>query len=234
MIAGLVVSVLLACADGVGLKDVGDEELLRREQAAAAALGTYRLRFSKNERKGDRMTGTQVMELLIRQTPTFAVVAEVKSGPNTGRRFLYNAALKKDELLVQESGILGVVGGVWLNIDNSLTRTDTNHPVTNLGLAPILRHIGNDHDKGKAFGGHSRVDEGFDKGGNWCMRWTAPKGAKGLYCDVSLFCVNPTTFLMAKAQIFDQKGMFEDLAFQVLEKNMTVPDTAFTPEGAGF
>lgn len=239
MIALFVVAVLAAVDPVVvadpsgGLKDVDDVTLLQKEQAAAAALGTYRVRFKKNERINGTMSGTQTMELLVRQAPTFAVVAEVKAGPNTGRRFLYNAALNKDELYVRESGLLSVVG-VWFKIDNAITRIDTNHPVTNLGLAPLLGHIRNDQVRGQQLGGHTRVDEGADKDGNWCMRWTAPKGATGLYAEVSLFCVDPKTYLLKTGVIHDKKGLLEEISFEILERNLTVSDAAFTPEGAGF
>lgn len=218
----------------VGLAAVDDDELLRRELAAVAALGTYRMRFTKNERKPRGMTGVQVMELLVRQSPSFAVVGEVVAGPSLGRRFLYNAALRTDELRVREGGLFGVVGGLWIGVDSSLARTDTNHPITNLGLAPILNNVAKDFARGAALGGHTRVDEGFDADGAWCMRWRAPPGALGLYCTQSFFCVDPRTFLFTRAEISDEKGVFESLRFEIIAQNLRVPDAAFTPEGAGL
>lgn len=209
------------------------EELVLREQASVAALGTYRLRFTKDELVDGKMTGVQVTEVLVRQSPP-AVVAEIVSGVSRGQRFLYNPAIRKDELRVVDAGLLGIIGGLWININSPLTRADTNHPVTNLGLGPILKHIKNDVDLAKAFGGHVRHDVGFDDHGAWCIRWTAPKDAKNLYCRESVLCTDPKTSLLTSAKIADERGVFEDLRFEVLAQNLVVAESAFTPEGAGL
>jgi len=210
------------------------DELVAKELAAARALGTYRLRFSKDERVNGRMTGVQVTVATIRQEPSFALYAEVTAGPDVGQRFLYNASLKKAELFVIDSGMLGFIGGLWLDINSSLTRENTNHPATNLGLAAVLRNVAGDRQKAKAHGGHARVDEGFDARGSWCMRFTAPPGAPNMYCEKSLICVDQKTFLLTHLEVADEKGVFENLTFDIVDRNLIVPDAAFTPEGASW
>lgn len=215
-----------------GLADA--DALVEKELAAARALGTYRLRFSKDERVAGRMTGMQVTVATIRQEPSFALFAEVTAGPDAGQRFLYNASLKKAELFVIDSGLLGFIGGLWLDINSSLTRENTNHPATNLGLAAVLRNVAGDRQKAKAHGGHARVDEGFDARGSWCMRFTAPPAATNMYCEKSLICVDPKTFLLTHLEIADKKGVFENLTFEILDRNLALPDAAFTPEGVSW
>jgi hypothetical protein len=85
-----------------------------------------------------------------------------------------------------------------------------------------------------AHGGHARVDEGFDARGSWCMRFTAPRGAPNMYCEKSLICVDPKTFLLTHLEVADEKGVFENLTFDIVDRNLIVPDAAFTPEGAGW
>ncbi len=233
--AGVPASVVIPVADAstAGLGAVPADELLRRERQALKGLGTHRLRIEKAERFDGVLSPVQVMEVVVRQRP-FAFVADVVDGPSTGRRFLYNVSLRPREICARESGVLGLAGGVWINVDNPLTRRDSHHPATMLGLGSVLDNIAADNKKAAAAGGHTRVDEGFDKDGDWCMRFTAPRGVTGLYTQDSRLCVDPRTFLLTRLEARDEKGVIERFRFTVLASGLHVDDSAFTPEGAGL
>lgn len=215
------------------LEALAPDDLLELGRRAMGELGTYRVRLTKSERVSGELLPAQILELDIRESPR-AIRGEVVGGPAKGRKLLYNEKLRAEELRVREAGFLKFAGAVWLNIDSSLAKKDTRHPITDLGYGPLLTLLGKDLKAGKAFGGHTRKDEGFDKSGSWCIRFNAPKGAKGLYADEALVCFEPGSGLMSRIEISDGGVLLERFAYELLATNLKLTDQDFTPDAAGL
>lgn len=94
---------------------------------------TYISKLTKWERiKGEWPKDPDIIQLKYQRAPK-AFYAEWSFGPNKGRRVLYNQAHRPNEILAREAGILGIMS-LHLNINNPLTKRDTNHTILELGL----------------------------------------------------------------------------------------------------
>jgi hypothetical protein len=195
------------------------EALLREGRARIDALGTYRMKFIKEERLANGWVGPQTMDLIVREQP-FAVRATVTDGPNKGRKFLFDSTQRKRELRVREAGFLGIAA-LWIDIDSELTRDDTRHPVTELGYGFVHRMIERDARLSAPVGGHGVVDEGVDKSGARCVVLTAPKGLQGVYAQRTRMCIDEKTRLITSLEVSDAKGVRERFRMELVSANLT-------------
>lgn len=221
-----------AMAEGRKVSELATDALLDAGEEAVRALGAYSARLVKQERVDGELLPVQTLELVIREDP-LAVRILYTGGPPKGRRVLYDATARKGELRVKEPGLLGVVGAVWLDVDSGMTRRDTNHPVTNLGLGPIIRLMKRDFEAAKAFGGLKRHDEGPDARGRHCLVFTAPESAKGLYAHKTRVCMDAKSLIPAVVEVHDKKGLLETYEWSEVKK-VTVDANTFTPKAAGM
>lgn len=214
--AALAVVCMLAAQDG---SPPDAEALLRAGRERIDALGTYRMRFTKEERLASGWVGPQVMELVVRERP-YAVKAVVLEGPNQGRRFMFDSQQNQRELRVREAGLLGLAA-LWIDIDSPLTRDDTRHPVTELGYGFVQSMIERDARLCAAAGvSHTQVDEGRNRQGDRCVLLIAPKGVQGLYAEKARICVDETSRLLTMVEVSDSRGVRERFQFELLDENL--------------
>lgn len=159
------------------------------------------------------MGPAQTIQLTIRERPQ-AIRAEFVAGPAAGRKVIYDSTVRRDEVRVREAGLLGLAGAVWLGIDNPLTRRDTNHPIVHLGFAPLIALLRADFERATRFGGFARQDDGFDREGRYCTRYTAPASATGLYAKAARIAVDPEQMLPTRVEVDDAKGPLEVMAYR--------------------
>ncbi len=214
------------------IENTPTETLLERARASLRAMGPYRVKLTEQERVGGKLLPPQQIQLWIRETP-LAVRLLYVGGPAKGRKGLYDSKLRPDDIRVREAGFLGIAGPLWLGVRNSLCLKDTNHPVTDVGFGALIRLEAAVFEKAKALGGFTRTDEGMNVRGHHCLRFDAPKGAKGLYAVRSDVCVDPPTSLPVEMTNWDEKGLLERYVFDDVEPG--VPrDSDFTPAAAGL
>lgn len=206
------------------------EELCDVGSDAAKALGTYSARLVKEERIDGKMKPAQTLELVVRDDPN-AIAARYVDGPAKGRRLLYNAQIRKDELRVREAGILGIAGALWIGLDSRLTRKDTNHRSTSLGLAPLVRLLRKDLDTAKPFGGFRGIAGRLGEQDRACLTFEAPAQASGLYAKTSHLCVDTSLLLPVEAEIHDAQGLLERYRWSDVKPNLAVDETTFSLEG---
>ena len=102
--------------------DVPTAELLANARRAAANLGVYHGTLSRTERIRGKITGPDVADVWVRETP-HAVRMTLISGSNEGRRFLYNEALRPGEMLVRKRFV-----SVWIDVDSWLIKRERQVP----------------------------------------------------------------------------------------------------------
>lgn len=196
-----------------------------------AALGSYRTRLVKRERVQGTLVGPQTLELSVRPAP-FAFRIEFVRGPSSGRRVLYNEELKPREVRVKEAGMLGIAGALWLDLDNPLTRRDTNHRATEIGLAALLDLIEADLRRVEPYGGHTRTDEGFGSTGlHFTSEYVAPSSAKGLYAERTKLTFDPVASLPVTIEVHDRAGLLERYEYRAIE-SASFPTDHFTLKAA--
>jgi hypothetical protein len=196
-----------------------------------AALGTYKMRLVKQERVNGKLLDAQEMVAYIRESPYAARVSYVK-GPAAGRRLVYNSDLRKDELRVREAGLLGIAGAVWLSVDSSLAKNDSNHTVTELGFGKLLGYFERDFKRGGA--GFEQRHEGFDESGAFCTLFVAPKGITGFYAQQTRICTDLPLGLPVLVEAYDGKGLLERFRFSDVSGPLQLDGEFFTPAKAGL
>ncbi|MHB8417950.1 MAG: DUF1571 domain-containing protein [Myxococcales bacterium] len=221
-----------ALAAEPSIADLPTELLLEKARAALQALGPYRVKLTEQERVGGKLLDPQTIQLWIREKP-LAVRLLYLAGPAKGRKGLYDSKVRAGDIRVREAGFLGVAGAIWIGIHNSLCLRDTNHPVTDVGFGALIRLEAEVFDKAKAFGGFTRTDEGVNERGHHCLRFDAPKGAKGLYAVRSDICIDPARLLPVEMTNWDEKGLLEKYDFSDLEPG-TVSEADLTRQAAGL
>ncbi len=186
--------------------------LLDAGKAAASQMGTYESRVVKYERVAGKLMKPQKIHLTVRQSPR-AVRLEILDGPAKGRRVVYDSTVKKGELRVREAGGLGLAGAMWIDINSGLTRSDTNHPITDFAFTSIIGVLEDSFKKGEALGGYTRKDEGFDSAGRYCITFNAPAGGQHLYATRARICMDPVLALPVIMEIDDAQGPLERFDF---------------------
>lgn len=214
-----------------GVKSVSTEDIVAMCRRAAASLGTYKARLTKEERVGGKLSSPHVIDATVRDTP-LSLLLEFVGGPKAGRRILYNPEIDPKRMRAKEAGFLGLVP-IWLELDSPLTRLDTNHPVTDLGFAALIDLLEREAQKARPFGGHVREDEGRDATGAWCMRFVAPPGATGLAAASVRACIDEQLELPTRIELFDEKGtLLERHVYDRIQPRVSVDPSLFTPRGA--
>lgn len=208
-------------------------DLIAIARASVPLLGTYAARMLKQERVDGRLLDLQTVELRVREKP-FAALMRYREGPGAGRVVFYDEALRKDALRAREGGLLGLAGGLWISLDSSLTRKDSNHSVRDVGFGAIVALVQADVDAAAARGGMARADEGLDERGNFCMRFTAPAGAPGVRGERSRVCVDPSLGLPVHVEVEARGQLQERYSYDRVETGLAGPAAALTLESAGL
>lgn len=215
------------------LRATTPEQLVAQGQKSVAKLGTYSATLIKNERVKGSMIGEQTIKVLIREDP-FGARLDYTDGPGKGRRATYDSPTRPKELRVKEAGMLGIVGAVWIDIDSSLTRAESNHAVTELGFGPLLRLMKRDADAVRAQGfAMQQTEQSFDKNGYWCVTFIPQPGAKNLYAAKTRVCMDGDQLLPLVVEVHDAKGLLETYRWKDVKAETLAAD-AFTPKGAGL
>lgn len=206
-------------------------DLIQIGRTAARALGTYSTRLTKQERIGGELQDPQIAMVWVQPSP-LALRVEFVEGSAKGRRLLYNTALRTDELRAKEGGFLGIAGAIWVGVNSSLTRRDSSHPITDIGFAPLIELIAKDFKGAESAGGHARKNEGPDAAGLYCILFTAPSAATGLYATSARLCIDPVLGLPMRTEITDAQGFLERYIYSDVKPNLSLPSDHFTLEGA--
>jgi hypothetical protein len=206
------------------LRATSPEDLLALGRESVRRLGTYRARVVKEERIGKKLLPAQTLEIVVQPAPR-ALRLDYVQGPSAGRKVVWTEKRPK-EMLVRESGILGIMS-VWLDVDGSLAHKDTNHKVSELGFAPLLDIIASDLAKATPHGGHQRHDDGFNAAGHYCMTFTAPPAAPGLYAHKTRLCVDRKLALPVEVEVHDRAGLLERYRYGQIRSNQKVDPTVF-------
>ena len=215
------------------MTDTPQDELIDLGLRAIEQLGTYQYTMVKRERVKGELLPAQDIVTSVREKP-FAVRLEYVGGPGKGRRVLYNPEVRKDDFRVREAGFLSIAGALWISLDSSLAKGDSNHTCREAGIGNLLRRFRSDLGRSKQFGGYTVKHEGWDARGHSCSLYTAPNGGKGFELAASRICTDLESAIPSKVEGFDASGaMVESYVFSDLSAK-DLGDAFFTPNGAGL
>jgi hypothetical protein len=203
--------------------------LITLGKRAVASLGTYSYRMAKTERINGQLLDEQTVDVFVKESP-FAVRLEFVKGPSSGRKVLYNSKSRAAEFRVRESGFLSIFGKLWIDVDSSLAKSDSNHSVKEAGMGRLLDRFESDLVRGEGQGGFKIVHEGWSSDGVWCAMYLPPNAGKGFSAFKTRICSDLLQGLPVKVEGFDAKeNLLERYRFSDV-KAVTKPDTFFDPD----
>jgi hypothetical protein len=208
-------------------------ELIAICRAAVSGLGVYEIELRKEERVKGKLLPPQTLRIAMRESPRAARL-EFVDGPSKGRKVLYDASVRSNEMRVKEAGLLGIAGAIWLRLDNPLARADTNHSVTNLGYGALLDFFEQDLANAKPFGGHTRKDLGMDARGRWTSEFSAPAKATGLRAIRAKLSFELALGLPTVAEMYDEIGLLERYKYELVRRRIAAPAGFFEPKAFGM
>lgn len=215
------------------MRETPVKELIEMGQRAVAALGTYSYQMDKQERVKGELLPVQQIQTTVREKP-WSVRLEYIGGPGKGRRVLFNPAVRKDQFRVREPGVLSILGGLWINVDSSLAKKDSNHTIREAGMGNLLGRFMRDYERAAPLGGFVVKHEGWNARGHYCSVWTSPNNGVGFDAAFSRICTDLKTGVPAKVETWDKDHVqLEKYEFSGVKK-APVADDFFKPEGAGL
>lgn len=212
------------------MQDLTLDDQISAAERAMEALGDYRATLVKQERLNGKLLPLQSMEFWVRPKP-WATLVHYLDGAPKGRVVLYNQALRPHQLRVREPGILSILP-LWIDIDSNLTRKESTHAITEMGMGAMLAFIRKDAELVRSHGGYTRQVEGWRQDGRWCVSYIAPQGP-AVYSPRTKTCSDPVSLMPLWLEVYDAAGLREHFAFGELQP-AKLPEDFFTLKAAGL
>lgn len=214
------------------LAEAAPAELLRSVRASLLAMPAYRYRLVKYERLPHETVGPVELVATVREQP-YAVRADFVDGLGKGRVALFNAQLDPKRLRVREGGFASIFGALWVNIDDPITRRQSNHGATELGLVFLLDTFQRDWAKADDAGAAGATRELRSERKEYCLRRAVPKSITPVYGRDATVCVELGRLVPTFVEVYDDKGLLERLYYRSVTP-VDVADDYFTPARAGL
>jgi hypothetical protein len=203
--------------------------LVNLGQRSVASLGRYGYRMEKTERVKGELLPAQTVDVFVREQP-FAVRLKFVKGPGAGRELIYNSRSRPNAFRVRESGFLGLFGALWIDVDSSLAKSDSNHTVQEAGMAKLLARFESDLARGDQQGGYRIVHEGWAGDHIWCAVFFPPNRGRDFSAFKTRICSDLIAGLPVKVESFDAKeNLLERYRFAGVQR-VSKPDAFFDPE----
>lgn len=214
------------------LRAMSVDELLETAARRIQELGTYASTLEKQERVDGTLIATQVIKVVVREKP-FAVRMEYEKGPGKGRRVVYAAdSAHPKEIRVREAGLFSLAGALWIDVDSSLTRKESNHPVTDMGLGALVRLVRKDAEVYQ-HQGFTRTDEPLAGSRQFCTRLAPPAAGAPGNAPTTRMCFDVETGIPTTLVVTDVGGVRERYVWKDVERKSPGRDF-FTPKAAGL
>jgi hypothetical protein len=215
------------------MKETPQAKLLAMGQRIILGVNTYSYRMQKQERVRGELLPEQVIDVYVREAP-FAVRLHYVKGPGAGRKVVFNPSVRADEFRVREAGFLSVAGAIWLNVDSSFAKSDSNHTVREAGIGPLVGRLVRDTERGKPMGGFSMVPEGWNDKGEYCASYLSPAASPPFDYARTRVCTDLASGVPMKVEGYGPKGELLEKWHFFDFKPDTFPNEFFDSEKARF
>lgn len=215
--------------------DIG--AVLERMEGAYAAVHSYTARFVREERIGGSLRPRE--EALIKFRRPGHVYLRWIAGPPKGREILFVEGRDDDNVLIHEPAGLARLFTVVMAPDSSRVLRDSRHPITDLGLGPLVELIVRNARRALRENELAVVDRGMvDEQGRAERRLelVLPRDpAKGYYCRRALISVDRFTGLPTEVRIFDWDDRFvASYAYRDLRLGAELTALDFNPDNPEY
>lgn len=215
------------------MKDTPQAKLLAMGQRIVVGLNTYSYRMLKQERVKGELLPEQTIDVYIREVP-FSVRLHFVKGPGTGRKLVFNPSVRANEFRVREAGLLSIAGSIWLNVDSSFAKSDSNHTIREAGIGTLLARLMRDTERAKPLGGFPLVPEGWNEKGEHCGSYMSPPASPPFDYAKTRICTDLVSGVPMKVEGYGLKGeLLEKWHFSDFKPD-AFPSEFFDPEKARF
>jgi hypothetical protein len=215
------------------MKDTSQAKLLAMGQRIIVGVNTYSYRMRKQERVKGELLPEQTIDMYVRESP-FSVRLHFVKGPGAGRKLVFNPSVRSNEFRVREAGLLSVVGSIWLSVDSSFARSDSNHTIREAGIGPLLARLMHDTDRARPLGGFQLVPEGWNDKGEYCGSYLSPLASPPFDYAKTRICTDLLSGVPMKVEGYGLKGeLLEKWHFSDFKPD-GYPAEFFDPEKARF
>lgn len=187
------------------VRETPPEALLAMSLRAIKAYDTYTYTMAKQERVRGTLLDTQVIHVTTRESP-FAVRLDFISGPAKGRVVIFNRSVREKEFRVAEPGFLSFIGPIWLPINSSLSKSDSNYTIDRAGLGNLVKKLQGEVALAATLGGLTITDEGWNGDGQYCQLYVMPHGGKGFDAPKSRICIDLQLGVPGRVESFTTSG----------------------------
>lgn len=214
-------------------KETPQAQLLSMGLRIIGAVNTYSYRMLKQERVRGELLPEQTIDVFVREAP-FAVRLHYVRGPGAGRKVVYNPGVRASEFRVREAGLLSIAGSIWLNVDSTFAKSDSNHTVREAGIGTLLARLMRDTDRARPLGGFTLIPEGWNEKGEACGSYLSPPATPPFDYAKTRICTDLASGVPMKVEGYGLKGeLLEKWHFSNYKPD-TYPSEFFDPEKARF
>lgn len=124
-----------------GLRALKPEAMLAWARLELTRLPEYEYWMTLQERlNGQWPARPAKLQVRYRHAPRQLQARWLPGGPHAGQQIIYDETQRKDEMYGRLGGVLGFAA-MWVALDGSIARAQSNHTVRELGLQPILERF---------------------------------------------------------------------------------------------
>lgn len=214
------------------LAQLSPDQLFTALQEKLAAMPVYRYRLVKYERLPHETVGPVELVATVREKP-YAVRADFVGGLGQGRVALFSEQLDPKRLRVREAGFASIFGPLWVNLDDPITRRQSNHGANELGLRLILDTFQKNWARADAAQAAAPTRTWRAEQMDYCLRRAVPKEVAPTNGRDSTLCFSPASLVPTFVEIHDHKGLLERLYYRSVQP-VDVAADYFTPKSAGL
>jgi hypothetical protein len=215
------------------MKDTPQTKLLALGQRIILGVNTYSYRMLKQERVKGELLPEQTIDVYIREVP-FSVRLHFVKGPGTGRKLVFNPSIRSNEFKVREAGLLSIAGSIWLNVESSFAKSDSNHTIREAGIGTLLARLTRDTERARSLGGFVMVPEGWNSKGEFCGSYASPPASPPFDYAKTRICTDLASGVPMRVEGYGIKGeLLEKWHFSDFKADKR-PDEFFDPEKARF
>ncbi|XYJ89628.1 hypothetical protein AEMCBJ_19255 [Cupriavidus necator] len=141
------------------------DALLKWARAEMNRYPEYEYWMSRQERLNNQWQDQPArMQIRYRHQPRQLYAKWLPGGAQSGQEIIYDETRRKDEMYGHLGGVLGFTS-MWIALDGTLARSQSNHTVRDLGFQFVLSMLERDARSLRAAGLSEKVQQGRDRAG---------------------------------------------------------------------
>ena len=202
------------------------------------SLNEYEIAMHRQERiAGSWNSAPFINYIKYRHKPRQVYMKWLKDSAKSGQEIIFDETKRKDAMYGHLGGLFNITS-IWIALDGSLAKGNSNHPVNDVGLQAVVEIVVSSHKR--------RFKEGLPTAPGQievvklngerfvALTWLAPAGMKGLYAHKSRIYVDLKQPWIRQTESWDEAGeMIERISFDKITP-AAFTDADFDPKNPAY